>query len=139
MLFLWFVLILAVKEKWLSMCNRNLHDCIHISIPVPLRLGHICNRKKVNYRDEYGPEIPTNLQSLHFHGNEKTIKLAKKVNDKDRRKRKRNCKTLCKVNCIQISYKKCLILDVPTIERSVLGGNVCWDLKLMSTIGNGQL
>ena len=34
--------------------------------------------KHVNHRDEYGLEIPANLQSLHFHGNEKAIKLAKK-------------------------------------------------------------
>ena len=35
--------------------------------------------KHVNHSDEYGLEIPTNLQSLHFHGTEKAIKLAKKV------------------------------------------------------------
>ena len=34
--------------------------------------------KHVNNRDEYGLEIPTDLQSLHFHGPEKAIKLAKK-------------------------------------------------------------
>ena len=45
MLFLWFLLIFTVKEKWSSMYNRNLHDCIHISIPVPLRFGHPCKRK----------------------------------------------------------------------------------------------
>ena len=55
MLFLGFVLILTVEEKWLSMSNKNLHDCIHISIPEPLRFGHLCNRKtrqlyKFHYR-----------------------------------------------------------------------------------------
>ena len=30
-----------------------------------------------NHKDEYGLEIPTNLQSLHFHGPEKAVKLAK--------------------------------------------------------------
>ena len=30
-----------------------------------------------NHKDEYGLEIPTNLQSLRFHGPEKAIKLAK--------------------------------------------------------------
>ena len=35
--------------------------------------------KHVNHSDEYGLEIPTNLQSLHFHGTEKAVKLAKKV------------------------------------------------------------
>ena len=71
-----FILILTVEKKWLSMCNRNLHDCIHVSIPVPLRFA---TGKHVNHRDKYGLEIPTNLQFLHFHGTEKTIKLAKKV------------------------------------------------------------
>ena len=59
------------------MCNRNLHDCTHISIPVPLRI--IATRKHVNHRDEYGLEIRTNLQSLHFHRTEKSIKLAKNI------------------------------------------------------------
>ena len=40
-----FVLILTVKGKWLSMYNRNLHDCIYISTSVLLRFGHLCNRK----------------------------------------------------------------------------------------------
>ena len=34
--------------------------------------------KHVNHRDEYGLEIPTNLQFLNFHDSEKAIKLAKK-------------------------------------------------------------
>ena len=34
--------------------------------------------KHVNHRDEYRLEIPTNLQSLHFHGPENAIKLAQK-------------------------------------------------------------
>ena len=34
--------------------------------------------KHVDDRDEYELEAPTNLQSLHFHGPEKAIKLAKK-------------------------------------------------------------
>ena len=34
--------------------------------------------KRVNHRDEYGLEIPTNLQFLNFHDSEKAIKLAKK-------------------------------------------------------------
>ena len=37
------------------------------------------------------------------------------------------------MECIQISCKKSLILDVSAIERSVLGGNVSWDLKMVST------
>ena len=39
---LWCVLILNVNMRWLAMCNRNLHDCINVSIPVPLRFGHLC-------------------------------------------------------------------------------------------------
>ena len=35
--------------------------------------------KHINHRDEDGLKIPTNLQSLHFYGTEKVIKLAKKV------------------------------------------------------------
>ena len=31
----------------------------------------------VNHRDEYGLEIPTNLQSLNFHRPEKSITLPK--------------------------------------------------------------
>ena len=79
MLFLWFVPILTIGEKWLFMCNKNLHDCIHISVPVPLRFGIFATGKHVNHRDEYGLEIPTNLQFLNFHGTEKAIKLAKKL------------------------------------------------------------
>ena len=42
-------------------------------------LGTFATGKHVNDRDEYGLEFATNLQSLHFHGTEKAIKLAKKV------------------------------------------------------------
>ena len=42
-------------------------------------VGIFATRKHVNHRDEYGVEIPSNLQCLHFHGTEKAIKLAKKV------------------------------------------------------------
>ena len=40
----------------------------------------------------------------------------KRWNNKDRRKLKRNCKTLFKVKCIQISCKKCQTLDLSAIE-----------------------
>ena len=69
---------LIVKEKWLSMYNRNLHDCIHFLSLLHYALDIFATRKYVNHRDEYGLVIPTNLQSLHFHGPEKAIKLAKK-------------------------------------------------------------
>ena len=29
------------------MHNRNLHDCIHISIPFPLRFEHLCNTSTI--------------------------------------------------------------------------------------------
>ena len=60
------------------MYNRNLHDCIDISIPALLSFGYLCNWKHVNHRDDYGLEIPANLQPLHFHAPEKATKLAKK-------------------------------------------------------------
>ena len=47
------------------MCNSNFRNCFY--------------GKHVNHRDEYGLEIPTNFQSLYFHGTEKAIKLVKKV------------------------------------------------------------
>ena len=30
------------KEE-VVICNRNLHDCIHVSIPAPMRFGDLCN------------------------------------------------------------------------------------------------
>ena len=87
--------------------------------------------KHVNHRDKYGLETATNLQSLHFHGPEKAIKLAKKQNNKDQRNLKSNCKILSKVKSIQISCKKFLILDNMSIMKSsVLGGNVSWDREV---------
>ena len=32
-------------EEWLVMCDRNLHDCIHVSISAPLRFGYLCNHE----------------------------------------------------------------------------------------------
>ena len=55
--------------------------------------------KRVNNEGKYSLEIPANF---HFYGPKKVIKLAEKYNYKDRRKIKRNCKTLSKVKCIQI-------------------------------------
>ena len=53
-------------------------------------------------------EIPENF---NFYGPKNVSKLVKKLN-KDSRKLKRNCETLSKVKCVQISYKKCLICPV---------------------------
>ena len=58
------------------MCNRILHDCIHVSIASPLRFGHVCNRETRQPWSEYRLEIPWNF---HFCGPEKkAVKLAKK-------------------------------------------------------------
>ena len=46
MLFLGLALIHNVMKKWLSMFNRNLHNCFHISVPVPLHFEHFCNWKE---------------------------------------------------------------------------------------------
>ena len=45
--------------------------------PCPIALW--ASGKHVKHRHEIGLEIHTNIQSLHFHGTEKAIKLAKKV------------------------------------------------------------
>ena len=103
---------------------------VSILLSLPHCLLNFATGKHVNHRDKYGLETAANLQSLDFHGPEKAIKLAKKYNNKDQRNLKRNCKTLPKVKCIQISCKKCLILNVFIIKSSVLGGNVSWDRKV---------
>ena len=36
---------IIVKKIWLALCNRNLHDCINVSVPAPLRFGRIFNRE----------------------------------------------------------------------------------------------
>ena len=51
---------------------------IVLSLP-HFALGIFAAGKHVNHRDQYGLEIPTNIQSLHFHGTEEAIKLVKKV------------------------------------------------------------
>ena len=73
MLFLWFVQILNVKEKWLS-TEISMIESIFLYLS-HRALGILAARKHVNHRDEYGLEFPTNLQSLYFNGTE----LAKKV------------------------------------------------------------
>ena len=77
MLFLWFVQILNVREKWLSTEISMIESIFpYLSHRV---LGILATRKHIKHRDEYGLEFPTNLQSLHFNGTEQAIKLAKKV------------------------------------------------------------
>ena len=73
------------------MCNRILHDSIHVSFPALLRLVHLfATGKRVNHGYEYGLSFRPNS---HFYGPKKAIKLAKKTNNKDRRKIKRGCET----------------------------------------------
>ena len=77
MLFLWFVQILNVREKWLS-TEISMIESIFPYLSHRI-LGILATREHVKHRDEYGLEFPTNLQSLHFNGTEQAIKLAKKV------------------------------------------------------------
>ena len=74
-LFLWSVLILNVKKRWLTMCKRILHDCIHfLSLPdYPLDI--FATEKRVNHGGEYGLEIPANLI---LYRTDSAIKLVKK-------------------------------------------------------------
>ena len=57
------------------MYNRNLHNCIRISILVPLRLDIFATGKQVNHGGEYGLKIST---TFYFYRPIKTIKLAQK-------------------------------------------------------------
>ena len=105
MLFLWCVLIHTVKKRWLSLCDRNLHNCIRISILVPLRIDIFATGKHVNHGVEYGL-----LNTIfHFYGPKKPLNSPKikiiKIEE-----------TLSKVKFIQISYKKSLIW--PDIGRA---------------------
>lgn len=62
--------------------------------------------KRVNYGSQRGLEIPT---KFHFCGPGKSIKLAKKRNNKYLRKLKLNCHTKSKVKFTQFFYKKYLL------------------------------
>ena len=61
------------------MHNRNLHDCIHVSIPSSLSFGHLVTEKRVNHRRKYGLKIPA---IFHFCGLGKAFKLTKKLKNK---------------------------------------------------------
>ena len=37
------ILIATAKKRWLAMCNRNLHDCTHVSFTTPLRSEYLWN------------------------------------------------------------------------------------------------
>ena len=47
------------------MCNRNLHNCVRISILFLLHIDIFATGKHVNHRVEYGLEIST---VFHFYG-----------------------------------------------------------------------
>ena len=68
-----FALDLTAKKRWLVLCNRNLHDCIYVSIPAPLRFGRICNwETRQPWRS-----IRTGIPAIFlFYGPEKILKLA---------------------------------------------------------------
>ena len=74
------------------MCNKNLHNSYPIVFWASLQPG-----KRVNRGNECRLEIFANF---HFYGPEKDIKPAKIQHNKDRRKVKRKCKTLPKVQRI---------------------------------------
>ena len=51
---------LTVK-RWLAICNKNIHDCIHISTLPHWALDIFATWKRVNDGGEYGLEIPANF------------------------------------------------------------------------------
>ena len=83
--------------------------------------------KHVNHRDKYGLEIATNpyiFMDLKRPLNwlkSKITEIEENLNE---------TKTLSKVKCVQVSCKKCLLLNVFIIENSVVGGNVNWDRQM---------
>ena len=68
MLLLRFIIILTVKNRWLAVCNRNLHDSIHASIPAPppphYTLNIFATGKHVNHEGKYGLEITVNYVAV---------------------------------------------------------------------------
>ena len=59
------LLILTLKNRWLAMTNRNLCDCIHVSILPQCILNIFAIRERVNHRGEYGLETTVNFD---FYG-----------------------------------------------------------------------
>ena len=125
---LWLVLTLTVKERWLDMCNRNLHDCIRVSIPALLRFGHLCNWVAPQTWRWIRTGNPSQFSFLWTWKGHKTgwknevTKVKEKINETVK-----HC--LSKINVLHG-----LFLGVSAIKRSVLRGNVIWDLKMMSAI-----
>ena len=74
MLLLWFVLILTVKKRWFALGNRNLHDCIYVSISCSVALWtylQLGNASTMEVNTDW-----KSLQLFFFYGREKIIKLA---------------------------------------------------------------
>ena len=121
MLFLWFIPINSLckgegvvhvqqKSSWL---HRYFYPC-PIVLWTSLQLENMSTI-----------EMNTDWKSLQIYNPYIFMDLERPLNwlkikiNKEQRKLKQNCKT-SKVKCKQISCKKCLILGVSAIERSVL-------------------
>ena len=89
--------------------HEHLHHCIHFCISAPLWSGHLCKLENVSIVEV---NIPANF---HFHGSEKVIKLAKNNVAKIEETLNETVKHCLKMECIQVSCKKCL--TCPIIER----------------------
>ena len=59
------LLILTLKNRWLAMTNRNLRDCVHVSILPQCILNIFAIREPVNHGGEYGLEMTVNF---NFYG-----------------------------------------------------------------------
>ena len=88
------------------MYNRNLHNCIRLSILVPLRIDIFATGKHVNHGVEYWLEIS---KIFHFYGPKMSLNSVKNKIIKIE-------ETLPEVKFIQISYKLSLIW--PDIEHA---------------------
>ena len=117
------------------MCNRNFHDCIHISILIPLRIGHFCNWQNTSIMD-----VNADWKSLQFlifmdlkgplnSSQDKITKIEENLNE--------IVKHCPKLNLYKRLTRKTLyglLLGFSSIEWSVLESNVSWDLRMISAI-----
>ena len=125
-------LLLTVKKRCWSVCNRIsswLYLCFYpytIALWASLQLGNASTL-----------EVHTDGESLRvfiLFAPEKAVKLAnKKQNRTDSRKLKRTVKYCLKRDLYQLltgNVLYVLFFGVSAIERSVLGSNANWNLKL---------
>ena len=76
------------KEEVVGHVQQNIPFIVLIIIPLPhCALGISVSGKRVNHGGEYGLETALYFD---FYGHEKAVKLVKKENNKDQRKRKTN-------------------------------------------------